>query len=536
MVAPFNKTNTFDLTHEHSLTCEMGYLVPSMLMEVVPGDTFRVTSDIFTRLQAMIAPIYQRVDIFQHFFYVPKRILFADWEKYITGGFDGQDNTSWPYMVAPSGGYAAGSLADYLGLPIGVAGYEHSALPFRAYAKIMNDWYRDENNQSMLTISDAAGLDTTTNTTLQRRCWEKDYFTSALPWPQRGTQVNLPLGTTAPVSVYGNGKALGIKTANGNAFAGYSQQSGDYHMVSVTDNTIAGSGKTPSYDFGSGTGAISAWGVTTNASNSGLKGLADLSQATAATINDLRVSFQIQKYMEKTARGGARLVEWTLSHFGVRVPDARLQRSEYLGGGRSALFIMPVEQTSSTDSTSPQGHLAGRAESMQRSMAFTKTFTEEGFVIGLLSIMPRTLYSQGLQRLWTRKTRYDHYLPVFAHLGEQEIKNEEIYTQAPTVVDSDGNPVNDGTFGYAPRYNELRHIPSSVHGQFRAGQTLEFYTQARNFSNLPQLGSTFVECDPSNRIFAVTDGVDHCEVQVLHHVKALRPMPKHGTPGLIDHD
>lgn len=514
MVAPFNKTNTFDLTHEHSLTCEMGYLVPSMLMEVVPGDTFRVTSDIFTRLQAMIAPIYQRVDIFQHFFYVPKRILFADWEKYITGGFDGQDNTSWPYMVAPSGGYAVGSLADYLGLPIGVAGYEHSALPFRAYAKIMNDWYRDENNQSMLTISDAAGLDTTTNTTLQRRCWEKDYFTSALPWPQRGTQVNLPLGTTAPV--IGNGLYANICNSN---------------LTNTQNLWVSDPGRFLGTNLAPGAERLK-WPTTPE--KSGL--IADLTTATAATINDLRVSFQIQKYMEKTARGGARLVEWTLSHFGVRVPDARLQRSEYLGGGRSALFIMPVEQTSSTDSTSPQGHLAGRAESMQRSMAFTKTFTEEGFVIGLLSIMPRTLYSQGLHRLWTRKTRYDHYLPVFAHLGEQEIKNSEIYTQSPSVVDSDGNPVNDGTFGYAPRYNEFRYIPSSLHGQFRAGQTLEHYTQGRNFANLPQQGSTFVECNPSNRIFAVTSGVDHCEVQVLHHVKALRPMPKHGTPGLIDHD
>lgn len=532
MVAPFNKTNVFDLTHEHSLTCEMGYLVPSMLMEVVPGDTFRVASDIFVRLQAMIVPAFQRVDVFQHFFYVPKRILFDDWEKYITGGFDGKDTTVWPNMTSPSGGYAVGSLADYLGLPIGVAGFTHSAGPFRAYAKIINDWYRDENNQSMLALSTSAGADSTTNTDLIRRCWEKDYFTSALPWPQRGDQVNLPLGTEAPV--LGTGKALGL-------YDGTNETGHRYALY--RDSTVSAiNAKTAGFNSAAGSAADSGSNATNNVSlgvvpdgvRSGLK--ADLTGATAATINDLRVAFQIQKYMEKTARGGARLVEWTLSMFGVRVPDARLQRAEYLGGGRSPVMIYPVEQTSSTDSTSPQGHLAGRADSAQRSMAFTKTFTEEGYVIGLISIMPRTLYSQGLQRLWSRETRYDHYVPVFAHLGEQEIKNKEIYTQGPSVVDSDGNAYDELAFGYIPRFNELRHIPSSLHGQFRAGQTLEHYTQGRSFANLPQQGSTFVECNPSNRIFAVTSGVDHCEVQVLHHVKALRPLPKHGTPGLIDHD
>ena len=228
-------------------------------------------------------------------------------------------------------------------------------------------------------------------------------------------------------------------------------------------------------------------------------------------------------------RGGARLVEWTLSHFGVRIPDGRLQRCEYLGGGRSPIMITPVEQTSSTNATTPQGNLAGRGTSAQRSMFFTKSFVEQGYVMVLMSILPRTAYSQGLHRLWSRETRYDEYVPVFAHLGEQEVLNKEIYVQ--------GTDEDNEVFGYNDRFSEFRHIPSSIHGQFRAGESLDYWTLGRQFDNLPQLNADFVKADPSRRIFAVTDESVHvAEVEVLHKVNAIRPLPKFGNPGLIDHD
>lgn len=516
MASPFNKSNSFDLTHEVMSTYEMGYLYPNCLMEVVPGDTFDVRSEATSRFEAMIAPQMSRIDKFQYWFYIPYRVLFAGWEKYITGGLDGNDTTVKPYMTSPSGGYAIGSLADHLGVPTGVAGLKHSALPFRMYAKIMNDWFFDENLDTMFTENTAAGSDTTTNTTLQKKRWEKDYFTNSLPTPQRGPASYLPLGTTAPIVSDGN--AIKVTGATSN------------YTNSLQTSNVSG-GKRP-VQLGQPSGGWSDYeGLKYN---SGL--VADLSVATAATINQIRVAFQVQKFMEKNMRGGARLVEWTLSHFGVRIPDGRLQRSEYLGGSRFPVSVAPVEQTSSTDSTSPQGNLAGRGVERINVNGFRKSFVEQGLVMGLVCYLPRTMYSQGIQRLWTRETRYDEYVPVFAHLGEQEVKNKEIYAQGSSVIDSDGNVVDEKTFGYQDRYNEFRHIPSQVHGQLRPSGSLNFWTLARQFNSLPQLNSSFVASDPSNRIFAVTSGVDHITAHFLHHVKAIRPIPKFGNPGLIDHD
>lgn len=523
MASPFNKSNTFDLTHEVMATYEMGYLYPNLLMEVLPGDTFSGVTEAESRLEAMIAPQMSRIDKYQYYFYIPYRVLMADWEPYITGGLDGNDNTVKPYMVSPSGGYAIGSLADYLGVPTGVANLKHSALPFRMYAKIMNDWFLDENVDTMFNENTASGQDTTTNTVLQKKRWEKDYFTNSLPTPQRGPASYLPLDIQAPV--VGDGSASLWYTPDG-----FTQEN------ALIRSSTTGSGGTYANVMiaTAGLTANSQLALTRNKDKSHI--YADLTEATAVTVNQMRVAFQVQKFMEKNMRGGARLVEWTLSHFGVRIPDGRLQRSEYLSGSRYPIAIAPVEQTSSTDSTSPQGNLAGRGVERVNVAGFRKSFVEQGLVMGLVCYLPRTMYSQGISRMWTRETRYDEYIPVFAHLGEQEVKNKEIYAQGSSVVDSSGNVVDEQTFGYQDRYNEFRHHPSSVHGQLRPGGSLNYWTLARQFNSLPQLNSQFVESDPSNRIFAVTSGVDHITAHFIHHIKAIRPIPKFGNPGLIDHD
>lgn len=526
MASPFNKSNTFDLTHEVMATYEMGYLYPNCLMEVVPGDTFDVRSEATSRFEAMIAPQMSRIDKYQYWFYLPFRCLFDNWESYITGGFDGNDATVKPYMVSPSGGYAIGSLADHLGVPTGVTGLKHSALPFRMYAKIMNDWFFDENLDTMFIENKADGLDTTTNTSLQKKRWEKDYFTNSLPTPQRGPSSYLPLGISAPV--IGNGLGLGMTNGTDTAALCDWSANGSMAFGKNTYGLPLGTTRTNS------TQSNKSWGVVSDPEKSGL--IADISTASAVSVNQMRVAFQVQKFMEKNMRGGARLVEWTLSHFGVRIPDGRLQRSEFLGGSRYPVSVAPVEQTSSTDSTSPQGNLAGRGIEHINVNGFRKSFVEQGFVMGLVCYLPRTMYCQGLPRLWSRETRYEEYIPVFSHLGEQEVKNKELFAQGSSVVDASGDVVDEQTFGYQDRYNELRHIPSSVHGQLRPGGSLNFWTLARQFNSLPQLNSSFVESDPSNRIFAVTSGVDHITAHFLHHVRAIRPLPKFGNPGLIDHD
>lgn len=510
MVAPFNSANAFDLSHDHKLTCPMGKLIPVMCEEVAPGDVWRWNAGVFLRLMPMLAPMMHDVNVYLHAFNVPSRLLQKDFESFITGGPEGDDETPWAYVKAPEGGFAVGSLADYLGLPTGVGNIEVSALPFRAYNMIYNEWYRDQNLIDPVEISDGNGLDETTSLDLQRRAWHKDYFTGALPWAQRGEPTYLPLGISAPV--VGNNEIPRFKTdlTSPNAlYMSFGPSSGDVRNVCIENVSTINQGEPIKFSYGS----------------TGLE--TDLTQATALTINDMRVAFQIQRFMEKNARGGARYIEWLLNHFGVRSSDARLQRPEYLGGGRCPINISEVLQTSSTDGTSPQGNMAGRGISYQNVPQFTKTFEEYGYIICMLSIIPKASYQQGIRRLWTRKNRFDYPLPVFAHLGNQEVKNKEIYAQ--------GTEADEGTFGYQERYEELRRIPSSVHGQFRT--TLDYWHMGRKFDSLPQLSKEFVECNPTKRVFAVTDeNEDSCIIQIHHNVNAIRRFPKYGNPGLIDHD
>lgn len=507
----FNSRNLFDLSHENKLTCEMGKLVPFLSMEVLPGDTFKVSTDIVVRMAPMLAPIMHNVNVYTHFFFVPNRLIFEKWEDFITGGPTGSDSTVAPYITTPSGGFATSSLGDYLGIPTGIAGAKVSALPFRAYAKIYNDYYRDENLQGEINLSTAAGNDTTTSTVLMNRCWQRDYFTSALPWTQRSNTgaVKLPLGSTAPVTISSDGDFM-LKNSSGAARNLWT--SNDSYLANL--NLVVGS-----------PGITSPNGPLLYAA--GLKGSADLSQATSADINDIRYAFQVQRFLEKMARGGARYIEVIRSHFGVKSSDARLQRAEYLGGGRSPIMVSDVLQTSADDNEpTPLATMAGHGYSAQRSHQFKRFFEEHGWLIGIISIMPRSSYQQGLAKKWTRETRFSYYWPVFSHLGEQAILNKEIYLQ--------GGSADDGVFGYQPRYQEYRKAYSEVHGDFRSN--LDFWHLGRQFSQLPVLNSDFVKCVPSNRIFAVTSATDHMWVDIFNNIKALRPIPKFGDPGYIDHD
>lgn len=509
MTSPFNKRNNFDLSSDRLLTLDMGQLVPVKTLEVLPGDTFTVDDAFFARLEAMITPALADIDLHCYHFFVPNRILMEekDWESFITGGSDGNSTVVAPYMMSPAtSGYALCSLSDYLEIPVNVPNLKHSAFPHRAYAKIFNDWFRDENLVDELPMSLADGQDTTTNTELQNKAWEKDYFTSALPWPQRGIAAALPMSDSAPV--VSDGKTLSF-SVGGNV-----RNLCNHGVGGVTSNQLylGGTSLSDSYNVQFG--------------NNGL--VADLSSATPVTINALRVAFQVQRFLEKQARGGARLVETVLNHFGVRIPDARLQRSEFLGGNRMRFMISPVEQTSATDSVTPQGNLAGRGTLNAGGKRRTFSFVEHGYFMTLIAVMPRTIYAQGLPRMYSRDSRYDYYWPVFAHLGEQEVRNKEIYAQ--------GSSDDDGIFGYQDRGAEYRHIPSSVAGLFRPGGSLEFWTLMRKFATLPQLNADFVTSDPSKRIFAVQTANNSIVMQYKQRVRALRPLPKYGTPGLIDHD
>ncbi len=511
--------SSFNIQKTHKTTFDAGYLVPIYVDEVLPGDTFNLSMTAFTRLATPLYPTMDNLYLDSFFFFVPNRLIWNNWQKFMGQQDNPGDSISYvvPQQVSPAGGYAVGSLQDYMGLPtVGqIAGsntVSHGAFWTRAYNLIYNEWFRDENLQNSVVVDKGDGPDTVSNYTILRRGKRKDYFTAALPWTQKGNPVTLPLGTSAPI--ISNNNTIDFRTNTDTTNDRY------LYLNSGVTGTVqySGSSNGGSLRFGTSTGLY-----------------ADLSAATSATINQLRQSFQIQKLLERDARGGTRYTEIIRSHFGVISPDARLQRPEYLGGGSTPITINPIAQTSGTNASgtsTPLGNLAAMGTGLAHGHGFTQSFVEHGVIIGLVNVRADLTYQQGLRKMWSRSTRYDFYFPAFAMLGEQAILNKEIYI--------DGSSADSNVFGYQERWAEYRYNPSQISGLFKSTSagTIDGWHLAQKFTSLPTLNSTFIqENPPVSRIVAVGSSANGQQFlcDTFFNIRAARPMPLYSVPGLIDH-
>lgn len=495
------KANKFNLSHEKKLSLNMGDLVPIMLQEVMPGDRFKCNSDVFVRLAPMLAPVMHRVNLYVHYFYVPTRLLFEQWQDFITGGKDNQQAPVAPYIevdgevtgtVAPLW-TKKGTLWDYFGLPTTpdtiYRPLRVSALPFRAYNLIWREFYRDENLQVVNEFDKGSGevIEPMLSdiVAIKGRAWEKDYFTSCLPTAQLGDGVRIPL--------IDNNDPQGdiVRTVSGGLASG---------ALKATAGALQDNANSDSYiDIQNG-----------------------------ATINDFRRAEKLQQWLEKAMRGGGRYKEFLWSFFNVNSSDARLQRPEYLGGGKQGIIISEVLANAySVDGDAnviPQGNQAGHGISAGTGHGFNRFFEEHGYVIGIMSILPRTAYQQGVPRMWTRTDKLDYPWPEFAHIGEQAVMRDELMI-------SWGNTDTNTEFGYQSRYAEMKYAPDTVHGDFR--DTLSFWHMGRIFNSLPELNESFVVADPTHRIFAVADpNVHKLYAQVYHNLRVIRKLPFFGTPSI----
>ena len=499
----------FDRSCGYKTTLSAGYLYPVFYDEVLPGDTKRLNTTFFGRLATPLTPFMDNVFLDYHLWFVPSRLLWNNWQKFMGEQINKDDSIDFllPVCKAPEGGFPRYGLADYLGIPPAIANLSIDARYLRAYNLIWNEWYRSEQLQDSVDVPLDDGPDDYSKYNLLKRGKRFDYFTSCLPSPQKGPGVELPLGTTAPVrnATYDASKSFSPIWRNGSGL-----------MPSNTLSTVS-DGST-------------YFRPLTNGSTNGQAFLnleVDLSSATAATINTLRQAIAKQQFLERDARYGTRYIELIYSHFGVHSPDARLQRPEYLGGGTTRLNINQIAQTSETTETSPQGNLTAYGTLASTGNGFTRSFTEHGVILGLVSIRADLNYQQGIDRTFSRKSRYDFYWPSFAHLGEQAVLNKEIYAQ--------GTDADEDIFGYNERYAEYRYKPSLITGKFRSSdpQTLDSWHLAQNFSNLPTLSSQFIEENPPiKRVIAVQDEPEFL-LDCYHDFEDIREIPVYGVPGLM---
>lgn len=536
----------FDRSSSYKTTFNVGQIIPFYVDEVLPGDTFSIDTSKVVRMQTLLTPVMDDIFLDTYYFFVPNRLTWSHWKQFM-----GENTESaWipsveyevPQLTAPEGGWNIGTIADYMGIPTGVSGLSVNALPFRAYALIMNEWFRDENLSDPLNIpvTDATvqGVNTGTFVTDVAKgglpytaAKYHDYFTSALPAPQKGPDVTIPIadaGTfqvvTRPENVSYKGSATPLR----------------FGLVDSPDQVYEG--QYPLYNrflgVNQGLGANTSKGAAGSQDNIPLLAPLNLwaegsGVAQAATINQLRLAFQIQKLYERDARGGTRYIEILKSHFGVTSPDARLQRPEYLGGNRIPININQVVQSSSTDASgTPQGNTAAYSLTSDNHSDFTKSFVEHGFLIGVMVARYRHTYQQGLERFWSRKDRFDYYFPVFANIGEQAIKNKEIYAQ--------GTEKDDEVFGYQEAWADYRYRPNRVTGEMRssAPQSLDVWHLGDDYESLPSLSDSWIREDSKtvNRVLAVSDNVSaqlFCDIYVRN--LCTRPMPLYSIPGLIDH-